>query len=231
MALITCPECGKENVSDMAESCPSCGYGIKLHFTKIKMEEIRLESKKQAEIRRQELEAKEKRRQEERIKSVPKLEKPQLIAPIVVTAISALIMLLGFNLSRVSELEAGYSSSHGNGDPHFQGGFLIVFGLCIFGYAIYLFLKRISAYNLSRDNFEEYQRQVIREQDEFQKRLEAERAQKIKQQANMPKCPVCGSTNVGKISTLNRSVSVATVGLASSKIGKQYECKNCKHKW
>ena len=96
---------------------------------------------------------------------------------------------------------------------------------------IYLFSKRMSAYNLSKDNFEEYQRQVIREQDELQKRLEAELAAKMKQQANIPKCPVCGSANVGKISTLNRLASIATVGLASSKIGTQYECKSCKHKW
>ena len=27
MALITCPECGKE-VSDMAKMCPNCGYPI-----------------------------------------------------------------------------------------------------------------------------------------------------------------------------------------------------------
>lgn len=45
------------------------------------------------------------------------------------------------------------------------------------------------------------------------------------------KCPICGSTNIRRISTLNRGVSVAAVGLASSKIGKQYECKSCKHKW
>lgn len=231
MSLVKCPECGKENVSDTAECCPSCGYGIKAHFTKIKMEEIRRESERQAEIRKKEFEAEQKRRQEERIKSVPKLEKPQLTAPIVVSVISVLIMLLGFSSMGASEWEVERSVSHGNGDPHFQGGFLIVFGLCILGYAIYLFSKRISQYNLSRNNFEEYQRQVIREQDELQKRLEAERAAKMKQQANMPKCPVCGSTNISKISTLNRSVSVATVGLASSKIGKQYECKNCKHKW
>lgn len=45
------------------------------------------------------------------------------------------------------------------------------------------------------------------------------------------KCPICNSTNILRISTLNRTVSVATVGLASAKIGKQYECKSCKHKW
>lgn len=39
MSLINCPECGRENVSDSAESCPNCGYGIKAHFEKIKPEE------------------------------------------------------------------------------------------------------------------------------------------------------------------------------------------------
>lgn len=31
MALIKCPECGRENVSDSAESCPGCGYPFKDH--------------------------------------------------------------------------------------------------------------------------------------------------------------------------------------------------------
>lgn len=30
MALIKCPECGRENVSDSAEACPDCGYGINI---------------------------------------------------------------------------------------------------------------------------------------------------------------------------------------------------------
>ena len=45
------------------------------------------------------------------------------------------------------------------------------------------------------------------------------------------KCPVCNSSDVHKISTSNRFISFAAVGFASSKIGKQYECKKCKHKW
>ncbi len=36
MDLIKCPECGKENVSDSAEMCPECGYGIKAHFDLMK---------------------------------------------------------------------------------------------------------------------------------------------------------------------------------------------------
>ena len=34
MALINCPECGKE-VSLTAVSCPHCGYGVKKHFEDI----------------------------------------------------------------------------------------------------------------------------------------------------------------------------------------------------
>lgn len=51
------------------------------------------------------------------------------------------------------------------------------------------------------------------------------------QAAEHPACPNCGSKNTKRITTANRMVSIGTVGLASSKIGKQYECKNCKHKW
>ena len=35
MALIKCPECGRENVSDSAIACPNCGYAVKEHFEKI----------------------------------------------------------------------------------------------------------------------------------------------------------------------------------------------------
>ena len=44
-------------------------------------------------------------------------------------------------------------------------------------------------------------------------------------------CPMCGSQKVKKIGNIDRATSVAAWGLASSKIGKQYECDDCKHKW
>lgn len=34
MALVKCPECGREKVSSTALTCPDCGYGIKEHFEK-----------------------------------------------------------------------------------------------------------------------------------------------------------------------------------------------------
>lgn len=47
MALVTCPECGKENISDSAETCPSCGYGIKDHFEQIEQEKAFIEQKQE----------------------------------------------------------------------------------------------------------------------------------------------------------------------------------------
>lgn len=52
-------------------------------------------------------------------------------------------------------------------------------------------------------------------------------------QASKPKCPMCGSTNISKISSLNRTVSIVGFGILSKKIGKQWQCNNpkCKHMW
>lgn len=46
-----------------------------------------------------------------------------------------------------------------------------------------------------------------------------------------PHCPTCGSTDVQPISTVKRVASTAVMGIASSTIGKSYECKKCGYKW
>ena len=40
-------------------------------------------------------------------------------------------------------------------------------------------------------------------------------------------CPYCHSHKVAKIDTVNRAVSTLAVGIASSKLGKQWHCHNC----
>lgn len=37
MALIRCPECGKENVSDSANACPQCGFNVSEYCKSIKL--------------------------------------------------------------------------------------------------------------------------------------------------------------------------------------------------
>lgn len=46
MALITCPECGREKVSDTATSCPGCGFAIRSFFMEQKQGILENEDKK-----------------------------------------------------------------------------------------------------------------------------------------------------------------------------------------
>ncbi|MBD5496760.1 MAG: hypothetical protein HDR11_03200 [Lachnospiraceae bacterium] len=48
---------------------------------------------------------------------------------------------------------------------------------------------------------------------------------------NKPKCPTCSSTNVQKIGTGERAVSVAVLGIFSKKINKSFKCNNCGYTW
>lgn len=70
---------------------------------------------------------------------------------------------------------------------------------------------------------------IAKQQEEFKKQQEA--LKKKQWEYDHPVCPVCGGRNTKRITTANRAVSVAAVGLASGKIGKQYQCLSCKHMW
>lgn len=102
------------------------------------------------------------------------------------------------------------------------------------------YLSDRKAYKESPEDFPAYKKKQLeelsKESQELQRHMnEQERRIEEKRQAELaklPACPICGKKdNVVRISTLNRTTSVAAFGLASSKIGKQYKCKNCKHMW
>lgn len=59
-----------------------------------------------------------------------------------------------------------------------------------------------------------------------------EAKEEMERLSRLPFCPVCGKKEaVERISTMNRTASVLIFGLASSKIGKQYVCRRCNHKF
>lgn len=49
--------------------------------------------------------------------------------------------------------------------------------------------------------------------------------------SNLPTCPTCGSTNIQKISGLNRAAHGYMFGLFSKTAKSQFCCKNCGYKW
>ena len=67
----------------------------------------------------------------------------------------------------------------------------------------------------------------------LEKMRASNRARREIAEASKPKCPMCGSTNISKISTFSRASSIVGFGILSKKIGKQWKCNNpkCKHMW
>ena len=48
-----------------------------------------------------------------------------------------------------------------------------------------------------------------------------------KESLNKPKCPICNSVNIKKISGVERVTSIAMMGIFSKKINKSFKCNNC----
>lgn len=90
------------------------------------------------------------------------------------------------------------------------------------GYNWQVAKKIVELYNMSEQEQIEDGRKRIQNvvKQEFEVRNE-----------NIPKCPTCSSTNVQKIGTGERAVSVAMLGMFSKKINKSFKCKNCGYTW
>ncbi len=96
-------------------------------------------------------------------------------------------------------------------------------------------------------SMEEYNKQVQKDREEFHKLAEyydkqvherqaknLAQIQKEKDKVNcIPKCPVCGSGNIQKISVGTRVVKTAAFGVigAVDDAGKTYKCENCGSKF
>ncbi len=191
MALVKCPECGREKVSDSAEACPDCGYCIKAHFDKFKEDELR------KQIQKQKLNS---------ITMPPEPQKPFTHLPFGAKFIIG-FFVFGIILGIIMR-EYPFS---------IVCAMIIVMFYCV-EYSNYT--KGLQKYNSAKENFEKYQR------EELLRREIKEAEEELK-----PRCPHCGSTDIEKISTSSRELSVAISGLASGMIGKQYKCKKCRHMW
>lgn len=185
MALIKCPECGKE-VSDKAQACIHCGYPLSNDIKKV----------------HNTIEAKPSTKENEKI--INSLDKEILYSPseeknpgcLITLMICVVIIVIAsiFCIKVYDGISAVFTI------------LIFAFSILFIGYSIHTWLttdpKEIKE-NWDNDKYNNY----------------------------MFTCPMCGSKKVKKIGTINRAASIATVGLASSKIGKQYECDNCQHKW
>lgn len=104
-----------------------------------------------------------------------------------------------------------------------------------------LFIKKelkdlfINDYIKSSPEFDQYLFEH-REEDIFNKRISdraelAHGASILEEKSRVPKCPTCGSTNIRRMSGVERGVSIATFGILSKKINKTFKCSNCGYTW
>lgn len=75
-----------------------------------------------------------------------------------------------------------------------------------------------------------------RDQDMFDKRMFdqnkiAQGKAVLEEVSKVPECPTCSSTNIRKMSGIERGASIATFGLFSKKINKTFKCNSCGYTW
>lgn len=215
MALIKCPECGKE-VSNMAAACPNCGYGIREHFEQQQRVLAAIEHQRVSEIKKQEAATKAIQEREKRIEETKLPEKPKKGRIIFNSIMCGIMALIGWF------------------------GVLTGLGVIWLIIAILFTVLTVSApkfykeevgrYEYATKNPNEYKRSVVEEdekrtaeaKEQARKRLEALDA---KAKA-APRCPKCGSTY---ISTVNRGYSIVWGFIGSGNA--MNVCQKCGHKW
>lgn len=125
----------------------------------------------------------------------------------------------------------GYYYAGEYGDGYSVGSFFlfIIFAPCL----IWIFIFGI--FNFGTDFFTNKNNTPQEKQNTNQTKNDPKIEYKpiSKPEQNIPRCPTCGCTNIKKLDSFDRGLSVFAWGLASSKIGKQFECLNpkCKYKW
>ncbi len=252
MALIKCPECGKDNVSDSAESCPNCGYGIK--------EFLEREKRKQEFQAKQALFEEKKKQEAEKLKdeldrklseidNMPYPKKPassfrEYAFDSKVNGGNGLLYatIAGIILSAILAVVSSICDS-----SFFTFIFVTAFILLLIVWIPILYaiikgdyLSAVALYESQTKDWESEKNRrkehIISEYDTYATNMAnygSRNAPLIPtpKPSNQLKCPVCGATDIERITTMNRVASVAMVGVASGKIGKQYKCKKCKHLW
>ena len=202
MALINCPECGEQRISDTAMVCPKCGFAIR-EYTETRQREQTKTLLFEA--------AKQKAATEYTKQEISNCNKIMCIAAFTGVG-SFLLALFNKGVNRVV-----------------IPCFIVFWSMVAFILILSVICaKRHNDLAMITDNFHEFEYQ-IQKRNRANKKYQSAVAAAVN--AVLRECPVCGSTDTICISENNRAFSVALFGLASSKIGKQYEFKSCKHKW
>ena len=230
MALIKCPDCGKE-VSDIAEACPNCGRPIK-------DEGIYESTLKCPNCGRQVFEI---------TSNCPdcgtslrrKLNKNQLLLDV---SLAMLCPVCGdmYITSPLNNEKRIVTLENGNTDTEYHcqkcKNWVIPYRPKhhFVYYSEYSILTGKSA---NDEMLKEAKENPLFDEVEYSKRIQKEKgvnshtATASLSSNQKAKCPTCGSTNIEKISTSSKVIGASLFGLFSKNATSQFKCKNCGYKW
>ncbi|MCI8765016.1 MAG: hypothetical protein HFG58_10660 [Lachnospiraceae bacterium] len=95
----------------------------------------------------------------------------------------------------------------------------------------------LEAYNIQIEKKRETNKERAEFHHQQSRKQQAKNLAKMQQEKDkqncIPKCPICGSTNINKITIGNRAVKTAVFGVvgAVDDAGKTYKCNNCGSKF
>jgi len=212
MSLITCPECGRKEVSNHANSCPNCGFNIQKWVKE--QEQFDLIRKQEEESKREVIEKSLKLKIP---KKSPKTNVAIILGVIMIITSIALFIMALVMFKHTKELLISCF-------------FALITGIILWAYGK-------TALNSAKDRFikyghnpEEYRESIVDDViTDIKAKTEIEREEIIKRSSMAHTniyCPKCGSTS---ITTGPRGVNF-TLGLigASKTVNR---CANCGYTW
>ncbi len=226
MALIKCPECGKENVSNSAVACPECGFGIREYSERLEYESKRknvivcpycgrITGFPDSPVGSQEYESMQcsscKNQMVHIDFSVDEYMKTANYDPVAMSSSDVSIYSRASKEMNREEHKKMYKKIlHEIIEPmgklekdtmHYKSSLLAA----------------------GEMELEEYNALILSSRQNY--------SSPIQQKTNIPKCPTCGSENIEKISSFDKASGTFLFGLFSKNAKSQFKCKNCGYKW
>lgn len=231
MALIKCPECGKENVSDSAEICPMCGFPIKKHFERTNREKLDAEQEYQRLLQKEKAYQEEQKRLERMCspeaqrETVAQLKKQKnkanvsLLGSISAIAVSFIMFLSGIEMENILQI------------------LCIPLGIAFFILSIFWLSRALDKRSevssdlfLASRNMKRYYAQIQRRQAEkdamWIRQLESSDSDKPLHHDRTIHCPKCNSP---QISTTARGYSIVWGFIGADNTVNR--CAKCGYKW
>lgn len=213
MALIKCPECGRENVSETAQQCPNCGFGINDYFIEQKNKQIAERKAEQDRLQAKLQEEKKTEVMKQRLANVKMPQCPPKGKYIALSIVSCVVGLLFLIAAFFDE---------------FDFFCFLVAAISFFApFLIHSFYNdACSDYNMAKKDFSAYQKHVILMEDARKEVEERIANNRYREEIPSVRCPKCGSTS---IATVNRGYSLVWGFIGSGK--PMNVCQKCGHKF